>query len=264
MNHSREPALVDTFLALTDTLVRDFDAVDMLTMLAERCVELLDVSAAGIILTDGNDGRLSVAAASSERSRLLEVFAVAIDAGPCVDCVHTGEPVMVDDLTAETARQRWPRFAAGAAEAGFRAVHALPMRCRDRVIGELALLHTDRHTLTGPDARLGQALADAATIGLLHERALRHAETVHEQLQSALTSRVVIEQAKGVIAAQGDIGTDEAFTILRGYARSHGRRLSELARGVVDGSVDLTSIRGPRVNRRAERSSTPPAAQPTG
>jgi GAF domain-containing protein len=246
MSNGRETQVVDTFLALTDTLVRDFDPLDMLTMLAERCVELLDVSAAGIILTDGNSGgELSVAAASSERTRLLEVFAVAIDAGPCVDCAHTGEPVIVADLTCEDATRRWPRFVAGAREAGFRAVHALPMRCRDKVIGELTLLHTDRHTLDGADARLGQALADAATIGLLHERALRHAETVHEQLQSALNSRVIIEQAKGVIAAQGAVGTDEAFTILRGHARRHGQRLSALAGSVVNGSVDLTSILRP-------------------
>jgi GAF domain-containing protein len=245
MSNARESQIVDTFLALTDTLVSDFDALDMLTMLAERCVELLDVSAAGIILTGGESGGLSVAAASSERSRLLEVFAVAIDAGPCVDCARTGEPVIVSDLTTDDATRRWPRFVAGARDAGFRAVHALPMRCRDQVIGELALLHTDRHTLTGPDARLGQALADAATIGLLHERALRHAETVQEQLQSALDSRVIIEQAKGVIATQGAIGTEEAFTILRGHARSHGQRLSELARSVVDGSVDLTSFLRP-------------------
>jgi GAF domain-containing protein len=245
MSNGRESQIVDTFLALTDTLVRDFDALDMLTMLAERCVELLDVSAAGIILTGGESGGLSVAAASSERSRLLEVFAVAIDAGPCVDCARTGEPVIVSDLTTDDAARRWPRFVAGASDAGFRAVHALPMRSRDQVIGELALLHTDRHTLTGPDARLGQALADAATIGLLHERALRHAETVQEQLQSALNSRVIIEQAKGVIATQGAIGTDEAFTILRGHARRHGQRLSALARSVVDGSEDLTSILRP-------------------
>ncbi len=245
MSDSREPQVIDTFLALTDTLVGDFDALDFLTMLAERATDLLEVSAAGVILTDGNGGGLSVAAASSERSRLLEVFAVAVDAGPCVDCVRTGEPVISADLTAGTARTRWPRFTAGAAEAGFRAAHAVPMRCRGQVIGVLTLLHTDPHTLSSPDARLGQALADAATIGLLHERAVRHAETVSEQLQRALTSRVIIEQAKGVLAAQGDIGPDEAFTVLRSHARNHGLRLSDVARGVVDRTTDLTSITRP-------------------
>ncbi|HEY2224312.1 GAF and ANTAR domain-containing protein [Actinomycetospora sp.] len=241
MSNGRELQIIDTFLSVTDTLVREFDALDMLTMLAERSVELLGVTAAGVILTDGNGDGLSVAAASSERARLLELFAVAIDAGPCVDCLHSGEAVVSEDLRSETARLRWPRFAAGAEEAEFQAAHALPMRHRNQVIGVLTLLATEPHTLDEPDVRLGQALADAATIGLLHERAVRQAETVAEQLQGALTSRVIIEQAKGMIANQADTSPDEAFSVLRAHARSHGLRLTELARSVVEGSVDLTS-----------------------
>ena len=244
MSNDREPRVVETFLALTDTLVRQFDAIEMLTMLAERSVELLDVAAAGIILNDGRGG-LSVSGASSERSRLLEVFAVAIDAGPCVDCVRTGRPVIAEDLAAPEARERWPRFAGGAVDAGFRAAHALPMRLRDDVIGVLTLLHTRPHALTDPDSRLGQALADAATIGLLHERALRHAETVHEQLQNALNSRVIIEQAKGVLATRADVSPDHAFTVLRGHARSHGLRLTDLCREVVEGALDLSAAARP-------------------
>lgn len=241
MSNGREPQVIDTFLALTDTLVHDFDALDMLTMLAERCTELLDVSAAGVILADGQGG-LSVAAASSERSMLLEVFAVAINGGPCVDCVRTGRPVTSDDLAAVGARQRWPRYAQGAEDAGFRATHALPMRLHDEVIGVLTLLHTDRHTLLDQDARLGQALADAATIGLLHERAVRHVETVQEQLQGALNSRIIIDQAKGVLATRTDLTPDGAFTVLRSHARTHGLRLTELARGVVEGEVDIAMV----------------------
>ena len=246
MSTSREPQVIDTFLTLTDTLTRDFDALDMLTTLSESCVQLLDVSAAGVILTDGRGG-LSVAAASSERSRLLGVFAVAIDSGPCVDCVHTGRPVISDDLTTAAARKRWPRYAAGARESGFRATHALPMRLRDDVIGVLTLLHTERHTLTDGDARLGQALADAATIGLLHERAIRRAETVHEQLQGALNSRVIIEQAKGVLAGSSNLTPEEAFAVLRSHARSQGLRLTSLAREIVDGTIDFTSIVRPAI-----------------
>jgi GAF domain-containing protein len=238
---SREPQIIDTFLTLTDTLTRDFDALDMLTSLAESCVRLLDVSAAGVILSDGRGG-LSMVAASSERSRLLGVFAVAIDSGPCVDCVRTGLPVVSDDLTKASARLRWPRYTTGAHDAGFRATHALPMRLRDEVIGVLTLLHTDRHTLTTEDTRLGQALADAATIGLLHERAIRHAETVQEQLQGALNSRVIIEQAKGVLAGSSDLSPEAAFAVLRSHARAHGLRLTELARDVVAGTVDFTTI----------------------
>ena len=213
------------------------------TAVSERSVELLDVSAAGIILVDGTGG-LSMAAASSERSRLLGVFAVAIDSGPCVDCVRTGRPVISPDLTSPGAHQAWPRYAAGAHEAGFRATHALPMRLREDVIGVLTLLHTDRHTLTEGDARLGRALADAATIGLLHERAVRHAETVQEQLQGALASRVIIEQAKGVLTAALDLAPDEAFTHLRRYARGRGARLTDVARAVVDRTLDPATVIG--------------------
>jgi GAF domain-containing protein len=241
MSNGREPQVIDTFLALTDTLVHDFDALDMLTVLSERCVELLDVDAAGVILTDGRGG-LSMAAGSSERTRLLEVFAVAIDAGPCVDCVRTGRPVISEDLGTPHAHRRWPRYAPHAEEAGFRSTHALPMRLRDEVIGVLTLLHTDRHTLTADDARLGQALADAATIGLLHERAVRHAETVQEQLQGALNSRVVIEQAKGVLAGQTDLAPEDAFTALRAHARGQGMRLTDLARAVVERTIDATVL----------------------
>ncbi|MDD7965407.1 GAF and ANTAR domain-containing protein [Actinomycetospora lemnae] len=241
MTNSREPQVIDTFLTLTDTLTRDFDALDMLTTLCESCVDLLDVSAAGVILSDGQGG-LSVAAASSERSRLLGVFAVAIDAGPCVECVRTGRPVISEDLTDATAARMWPRYATGAQEAGFRATHALPMRLRDEVIGVLTLLHTDRHVMAEGDARLGQALADAASIGLLHERALRRAEAVQEQLQGALNSRVIIEQAKGVLAGRGDLSPEDAFTALRSHARARGLRLTELARDVVQGTVDVAGI----------------------
>ena len=241
MDTSREPQVIDTFLTLTDTLTRDFDAVDMLTTLSENCVRLLDVSAAGVILADGRGG-LSMAAASSERSRLLGIFAVAIDSGPCVDCVRIGESVASDDLARASARLRWPRYTAGAQDAGFRATHALPMRLRDEVIGVLTLLHTDRHTLTAEDARLGQALADAATIGLMHERAIRRAEAVQEQLQGALESRVIIEQAKGVLAGSSHLSPEAAFAVLRSHARANGIRLTQLARDVVDGSIDFTSI----------------------
>lgn len=244
MSNGREPQIIDTFLALTDTLVHDFDALDMLTMLCERCVELLDMPAAGVILVgaQGRQGGLSVAAASSERTRLLEVFAVGIDAGPCVECVRTGRPVSSDDLTSPGAREQWPRYVEGAEAAGFRSTHALPMRLRDDVIGVLTLLHTAEHALSETDARLGQALADAATIGLLHERAIRHAETVQEQLQGALNSRVIIEQAKGVLAAQHDLDPEDAFGALRSHARRQGMRLTDLARAVVERRPEAAEI----------------------
>ena len=149
--------------------------------------------------------------------------------------------------------RRWPRYVAGAHEAGFRATHALPMRLRDEVIGVLTLLHTDRHTLDDGDARLGRALADAATIGLLHERAVRQAETVQEQLQGALASRVVIEQAKGILAANLDLSPDEAFTRLRRHARGRGARLTDLARAVIDRTLDPAVLAPPAEARAGNR-----------
>jgi GAF domain-containing protein len=197
------------------------------------------VDAAGIILRDSKGG-LQVAGASSERSRLLEMFAVAIDSGPCIECVRTGEVVISADVDADAAR--WPRFAAGASEAGFRATHGVPMRLRDNVIGVLTLLHTEPHRLTAPDARVAQALADSATIGLLHERAVRQAEGVSAQLEHALESRVAIEQAKGVLSQAAGVSPGDAFTVLRAYARRNGRRLSELASQVVAGDLDWTVL----------------------
>lgn len=241
MNTTREPLVIDTFLSLTDTLVHDFDAIDMLTMLTERSVDLLEVTAAGVILANGQHG-LSVAAASTEATRLLELFAVAIDSGPCIEAVRTGETVLSGNLASPESLNRWPRYTSQALDSGFHATHAVPMRLRDDVVGVLTLLHTDRSLLDDDDLRLSRALADAATIGLLHERALRRAETLQEQLQGALTSRIIIEQAKGVLAAHGGISPEAAFAALRGHARRHGTRLTPLAREIVEQGIDPTLV----------------------
>jgi GAF domain-containing protein len=170
--------------------------IDFLHVLTGRCVELLGVSAAGLLLTD-QEGALQVVAASSERTRLLELFQIQTDQGPCLDCFRTGQPVSVADVP---AAGRWPRFTAAAAEVGFAAVHALPMRLRDEIIGALNLLASSRDTWGRERLRVGQALADVATIGLLQQRAIHRRDILAEQLQTALNSRVLIEQAKGVLA----------------------------------------------------------------
>jgi GAF domain-containing protein len=227
--------LADVFVEMADTLVADFDVIDFLHVLTERCVELLGVSAAGLLLTDERD-TLQVVAASSERTRLLELFQLQTDQGPCVDCFRTGRPVSVTDLP---TAGRWPRFTAAAAEVGFAAVHALPMRLRAEVIGALNLFDTGPSTLDESKLRIGQALADVATIGLLQQRAIHRRDTLTEQLQTALNSRILIEQAKGVLAERLHIDMADAFTVLRNHARSHNRRLSDLAQAVVDGSQQL-------------------------
>jgi transcriptional regulator with GAF, ATPase, and Fis domain len=231
--------LSETFVELTDTMVADFDLIDFLHVLTDRSVQLLDVSAAGLLLADPR-GELRVVAASSEAARLLELFQLQSDQGPCLDCFRAGQPVDSGDLAA--AGQRWPRFAPAAQQAGFSAVQALPMRLRDQVIGALNLFRASPGALPPEAVRVGQALADVATISLLHERSMRHSDTLNEQLQTALNSRVIIEQAKGKLAGRLGLDMDQAFSLLRDFARKRNRRLSDLAQAFVDGSETLTSL----------------------
>src|SRR6185436_17575961 len=233
-----ERQLAEAFVALADTLVDDFDVVDFLHELTVRCAQVLGVTAAGVLLTDQR-GALRVVAASTEQTRLLELLQSQTDQGPCPECFHTGRPVAVADLSTPTAAGRWPRFVAQARQVGFASVHALPMRLRTDIIGALNLFGTQPGALDEDTLRLAQALADVATIGLLQARAIRQRDTLAEQLQIALNSRVVIEQAKGVIAERRRLDMDQSFTLLRGTARTSNRQLSDLARAVVDGSETL-------------------------
>lgn len=231
-----ETHLADVFVELSDTLVADFDVIDFLHGLTERCVELLGVSAAGLLLADGQ-GALQLVAASSERSRLLELFQLQADQGPCLDCYRTGAPVTVPDLP---RADRWPRFTAAAAEVGFASVHALPMRLRTEVIGALNLFDTGPGALAPDKLRIGQAMADVATIGLLQQRAIHDRDVVTQQLQNALNSRILIEQAKGVLAERLRISMEDAFTTIRTGARSRNLRLVALAEAIVSGSDQAT------------------------
>jgi transcriptional regulator with GAF, ATPase, and Fis domain len=226
--------LSETFVELTDTMVVGFDVIDFLHVLTDRSVQLLDVSAAGLLLADPR-GELRVVAASSEAARLLELFQLQNDQGPCLDCFRSGRPVQAADLAAEGAR--WPRFAPAARQAGFGAVQALPMRLRDQVIGALNLFRADAGALAPADIRVGQALADVATISLLHERSMRHSDTLNEQLQAALNSRVVIEQAKGKLAERLGLDMDRSFGLLRDYARNSNQRLTDVARLFVESAT---------------------------
>ena len=193
----REEWLADTLVGLADTLTTDFDVIEFLSTLAERLVELLDAAEVGLVLAD-SQGHLRVMAASTERMHMLDLFEVQTSEGPCLDCYRSGDAVLNVEL--ERAEARWPVFAPMARSAGFRAVHVLAMRLRDQVIGAVNIFHTSTVAISERDIHLAQALADVATIGLLQERAVRHASELSEQLQRALTSRVVIEQAKGAVA----------------------------------------------------------------
>src|SRR5450755_4524333 len=224
-------------------MVADFDVIDFLHLLTDRSVALLSAAAAGVVLADPR-GQLRVAAASSQAAGLMELFQIQNDQGPCLDCFRTGQPVTAADLTGPD--QQWPRFAAAAITAGFRAVEAVPMRLRDEVIGALNLFRAGPGPLGPAELRIGQALADVATIGLLQERNVRRSETAAEQLQAALNSRVIIEQAKGKLAERLGLDMDRAFALLRDYARSRNRRLSDLAQAFIDGSETLP---GPTATR---------------
>ena len=242
-----EELLSDTFVELTDTMVAGFDVIDFLHLLTDRSVQLLDVSAAGLLLADPR-GELRVVAASSQAARLLELFQIQNDQGPCLDCFRSGQPVMAADL--DVAAERWPRFAPAARQAGFAAVQALPMRLREQVIGALNLFRVGPGAFAPADIRVGQALADVATISLLHERSMRHSDTLTEQLQAALNSRVIIEQAKGKLAERLGVDMDQAFNLLRDRARTSNRRLSDLAQAFIDGTETHT---GPNTSRSRPR-----------
>jgi transcriptional regulator with GAF, ATPase, and Fis domain len=232
----------DTFVELADTLVADYDVIDFLDMLARRAVDLLGVTACGLLLVDHHQV-LNLVAASSEQTRLLELFQLQNSEGPCLDCYHTGMPVHSSDLA--EVEERWPLFAPAAIDTGYAAVQALPMRLRDATIGAMNLFSAAPGALDPEAIALGQALADVATIGILHERAVRQHEVVTGQLQAALNTRILIEQAKGVLAERLSISVDDAFTALRGHARAGNHKLRDVATAVIDGSLDITALPPP-------------------
>jgi transcriptional regulator with GAF, ATPase, and Fis domain len=238
MATSVDERLAQTFVELADTLVVGFDLMEFLHTLAERCVELLEVEAAGLLLADGR-GSLRLVAASTEQARVAELFQIQNDEGPCVDCFRSGQVVSIGDISTADMVKRWPRFAPAAHQMGFAGVHAIPMRLRDQVIGTLNLFRSAPDGLDQATARAARALVDVATIGILQERAVRQQELVAEQLQAALHSRVMIEQAKGILAERHRVTPDQAFLVLRRYARNHNRPLTTLAVDVIHGTADI-------------------------
>ncbi len=250
-SNEREELASRAFVTLADTLVDDYDIIDLLDRLVGFCVELLPTDAAGIVLGDARR-ELRAVAASEDAAHVMELLQLQADEGPCLDCFQTATAVSVADLTA--ASDRWPSFVAAVQQrTAFRSVHALPLRLRGRAIGALNLFGEAAGLLPQRDLALGQALADVATIGILQEQAIRRGEVLGEQLQLALNSRVVIEQAKGVMAQYGGITTDAAFERLRSYVRSHDLRLSDVARRIAEKEFDLTEIIPPSTPSRRRR-----------
>jgi hypothetical protein len=229
----------EAFIELTDTLVTDFDVIDFLERLAVQCTELLGVAACGVLLVD-HHGALNLVAASTEQARVLELSQLQNSQGPCLDAFNSGRPVQGANLA--DAGQLWPRFAAAARAAGFAAVQALPMRLRQERLGALNLFSAVPGPLDDDMIALGQALADAATIGILHQRAVVRQEVVVEQLQAALNSRIVIEQAKGFLAERLGVTVEDAFEVLRRYARAHNLKLTGVAADVVNGRLEPAAL----------------------
>ncbi len=245
---TREQRINDAFVTVADTLVDEYDVIDLVHTLVEVCTTLLDVDAGGLLLADEN-GELQLVASTSERADFVEIMQLAAGMGPCVDCFTSGKAVSVPDIAADG--DRWPEFQAAAAQQGFRAVYATPLRLRGKVLGAMNLFSNTVGELNAPDAAVAQALADVATIGILQERNIRETGIVAAQLQRALESRVLIEQAKGVLSAQGDMDVDTAFTTLRTYARSHNLTLRAVAEAVTTRTLDV--LEGDAVARAPRR-----------
>jgi GAF domain-containing protein len=235
-SETRERRLTTTFVTLADTLVAEFDVVDLLQTLVDTCAQLLDASAAGIMLADAA-GELAVVASTSEKSRIVETIQLSSGSGPCVECFATGAAVTVSDV-AELG-SRWPEFREAAIEQGFQSVHGVPLRLRGATIGTLNLFRATTGILSAEDMSVAQGLADVATIGILQERAIREADIAKAQLQHALNSRVLVEQAKGVIAYKNNVDMDVAFQTLRSYSRGNNLNLRDVAERVVNRSLLL-------------------------
>lgn len=236
MNDVAQRRLLETFARLADTLVDDYDIVELLQMLVDTCRDLLDTTAAGILLSDSR-GELELVASTSEAGRLVEMMQLSAEAGPCIESFRSGRPVSVPDI-AEIGDE-WRQFREAALAQGFRSVDALPLRLRDSTIGTLNLLRATPGAAQHEDILAAQAFADVATIGILHERSIRESAVLSSQLQAALNSRIVIEQAKGVVSHTQGVSIDEAFTLMRAYARSHSMGLSVVAARLVDRSLRL-------------------------
>jgi len=232
----REGDIIDALVHLADTLVADYDVIDFLHYLVARCTQLIDVDEAGVMLADPH-GQLHPVAASTEQVHFLELFEIQNHDGPCLDAYRTGETVGADDLS--QFRQQWPTFVSEALRYGFRSAHSVPMQLRNETIGAINLLSTDVRQLSETDIKLASALADIATIGLLQERRVSAATTTTGALQHALGSRILIEQAKGVIAERNNTSIDAAFEAIRGYARHHQLGLTFVAEQIVTRQLDL-------------------------
>ena len=240
--------LAEIFVEAADTLVDDFDVIEFLETLTNHTAQLSSAASAGLLLSNPK-GQLQYVASSTESIKLLELFQLQYREGPCLDCFNTGEPVVNAEL--EKAQDRWPNFAPRAVLAGYRSVHAFPLRHQRKVIGAMNLFSIDPGELEPQDTRIIQSLADIATIALLQQRAIRSGELLTEQLQSALNSRIMIEQAKGALARIHGIDVNAAFELMRRYARTRHHRLVDVAQAVLNDPGDHPELTRARPSGRS-------------
>jgi hypothetical protein len=243
---AREDVLARTLIQLADTMGEDFDLLDILVLLVDRCVELLGISAAGVMLV-APEGGMRLAAASNDEARVLELLEIQAQQGPCLDSFRSGAAIVNANL--RTADQRWPSFSPVAIAAGFRTVHAFPMRWREVALGAVNLFDTSSRALTDPDLLAGQALADMASLTILQYRAISDVRSSNENLSRTLGNRLQIEQAKGVLAERTGIEMEEAFAAMRNHARNHNLRLVEVAARIIDGSLSDAALDQPSSRR---------------
>jgi len=236
---ARESLVISTLVELADNLVDDYDVIDVLTVLSDRCVETVDVDAAGVMLA-WPGGELQFVASSSDSMRVLELFQIQVDEGPCVDCYRDGQPIVNHMLGSDN--DRWPRFTPRSIKLGFTSVNCVPLRLRGRTIGALNFFSSHEGLLTVEDVAVARGFADVATIAILQHQSSQNANTLNDQLSNALNSRIIIEQAKGMIRQATDSGMDEAFDRMRAHARNHNEGLTEVAIAVVSNSIDPVAL----------------------
>lgn len=230
VNTYREHDIIDTFVALSDTLVEDYDVVDLMQTLVEHSATLFDAVSAGLVLVNPS-GTLDVIASTDEDTRLIELMQLQSGQGPCIRCIQTGQPVIVPDAWALT--NQWADFRRTSIELNLRAAHCVPMRLRGTTIGSLNLFRAQPGHLDTDDITVIQAFADVATIAVLQQRALEESSIIQQQLQHALDSRIIIEQAKGIIAYTHNTDIDHAFQILRDHARATSTPITDVARRIL-------------------------------
>lgn len=238
---TREQSLLRVFVDLADTLTRDFDLPELLYRVAGHCTSLVAAAAAGVLLSSPQGG-VSLVAASSERSEDVELLQLRVGSDPCLEAMAAGVSVRVPDLFA--ARARWPAWAPVALGAGFGSVYATPMTLHGDTVGVVTILAVSPGALSDDDLEVVRALTHIATIGILQQRALHQTELLADQLRAALNSRVVIEQAKGVISGRSalDVSTERAYLLLSDYAQRTSTTIGVVSQAVIDGLLDPAAL----------------------